>query len=256
MSKKYLIDDSVVFEPDSNHLYKCDGKDSFAPIKYEIGENSKDVLLTLIENSGQYVSAEELLEQVWRKNKNVEVDVTSVRQAVSKLRKILKLVEPEIQVIKTVSKKGYCLSVKVKPITDDLNYKISSGFNGVKVICKFAFFILLIFLPIALFIYSNKWYLHDSPVFTEIKGIDLYDGKVKLMQNKYHPIDKEVLPFFVNCLSNLGLEIKRIDNVVIYSTSERNFSVIVFFNDLENKALTYRFILADSFGKERVKCDF
>ncbi|MFS1918966.1 winged helix-turn-helix domain-containing protein [Vibrio sp. 10N.286.45.E10] len=56
--------------------------------------------------SGTYLSVEQLLEEVWRKQRQVEVDVTSVRQAVSKLRRSLKIVAPQVDVIKTIPKRA------------------------------------------------------------------------------------------------------------------------------------------------------
>ncbi|WP_409581044.1 winged helix-turn-helix domain-containing protein [Vibrio owensii] len=110
-----------MFEPFENsiYIYRTNRKEI---TKHEIGENSKDVLLELIE-SKKCLSTEELLENIWRNKRKSEVDITSVRQAVSKLRKSFSFVAPEIDIIKTIPRKGYLLNAKVILLDECSNHK-------------------------------------------------------------------------------------------------------------------------------------
>ncbi len=130
MINKYLIADCIIFEPNSNSIYRypiAKGGDS---VEYDIGDNSKDILLVLVERDG-CISAEELLQEVWREKRKIEVDITSVRQAVSKLRKSLSVIAPDIEIIKTVPKAGYVLNAQVTLIKNELIVK--SDENKIKV---------------------------------------------------------------------------------------------------------------------------
>ncbi|WP_372384921.1 transcriptional regulator [Vibrio sp. BS-M-Sm-2] len=122
MSLIYLIADCIAFDPHGKCIYRYDSFNRKQTIKYDIGDNSSDILMELIV-SGTYLSVEQLLEEVWRKQRQVEVDVTSVRQAVSKLRRSLKIVAPQVDVIKTIPKKGYLFDANVELISKGGNRK-------------------------------------------------------------------------------------------------------------------------------------
>ncbi|WP_104023702.1 winged helix-turn-helix domain-containing protein [Vibrio hyugaensis] len=250
MNVKYLISDSIVFEPEFNHIYCLKSGKGETVVKHDIGDNSKDILLALIDSDG-CMSTEELLEEVWRKKRNIEVDVTSVRQAVSKLRKSFKLIEPEIEAIKTVPKKGYVLDVHFELMRDDLPTKSLESSNRASgyliAICVAVTTALFSFLA-----YDNNAF--DESPFSKVYGISIGDSNLNVVQSKHHPVDKRLLPIFSQCISQLNLF--DADTVVIYSTTEDFLSLTAFYEKPIEKQITFRLILSKGVDEESKKCGF
>ncbi len=251
MSVKYLIEGCIVFEPIDGLIYTSKTNKYVKIIKYDIGSNAKDILLELIV-SDDCMSADELLEAVWRKKRKIEVDVTSVRQAVSNLRKTLKLVAPEVEVIKTVPKKGYVLDAHVELLKDDrsdLNIVISTRKRSL--INWFLFTTLALVTVAAIFLVNTSKGARVSP-FSEPEDIELYDFGMNVLQSKHHPVDKKLLPLFKQCVSQLNLS--SVDSVVIYSTSEEFMSLTVFYSKSTKQPETFRMILPKVGDREGYKC--
>ncbi len=255
VNKRYLIAGSIVFEPDSRHIYSSNKMTEHIAVKYDLGENSKEILLALIE-SDTCMSPEELLEEVWRRKKQIEVDITSVRQSVSKLRKNLKIVEPKIDIVKTIPRKGYFLDADVELIKDEVIHTEAVKKKEVKrthllKICM-ALAVLVAFL--ALFSIYHSQAQSDESIFSEVENMGLNDSDLKVMQSKDHPVDQSLLPFFRGCISQLKL--LDAETVIIYSNAEGVISLTAFYEKPIKKSTTYRFILTKSFGKGRGECVF
>ncbi|WP_409438345.1 transcriptional regulator [Vibrio sp. BS-M-Sm-2] len=244
MSLIYLIADCIAFDPHGKCIYRYDSFNRKQTIKYDIGDNSSDILMELIV-SGTYLSVEQLLEEVWRKQRQVEVDVTSVRQAVSKLRRSLKIVAPQVDVIKTIPKKGYLFDANVELISKGGNRKERAPV----VVLVLLSIVMLVFL-INFFSYYIKS-PEDSP-FSKVVGIDLVDSSLNVVQSKHHPVDKKLLPIFSKCISELNLF--DADTVAIYSTTEDFLSLTAFYEEPNKRQITFRLILSKVFNKEHYKC--
>jgi predicted ATPase len=64
-----------------------------------------DILLCLLEHQGDVVSPDELLEAAWR---GINVEPTSLRHQISKLRKVLGEADPDARYVSNVAGRGYC----------------------------------------------------------------------------------------------------------------------------------------------------
>lgn len=250
MNVKYLISDSIVFEPEFNHIYRLNNGKNETVVKHDIGENSKDILLALI-NSERGMSTEDLLEEVWRKKRNIEVDATSVRQAVSKLRKSMKLLEPEIEAIKTMPKKGYVLNVHVELMTDERPCKTLGSQS------RALWYLITICVAVTsvlfnLFSYNNSA-LDESP-FSKVDSINIKSSSLNVVQSIHYPVDERLLPIFSDCISQLKLF--DADTVVIYSAKEGFLSLTAFYEKPVKKQISFRLVLSKGFGEESGKCDF
>lgn len=248
MNLKYLIADYIVFCPIGNYIYSSLNVDGKEAIKYDIGDNSRDILLVLLE--GRCMSAEQLLEEVWRKQREIEVDITSVRQAVSKLRKSLKIVAPGVEVIKTVPKKGYILDVNVEVIHDELIHHESAKKEQATLPVLVSLCIIMLAFLVAFFSYYIKS-PEESP-FSKVVGIDLIDSGLNVVESKHHPVDKALLPLFSQCISELNLF--DADTVAIYSTTEDFLSLTAFYEEPITRQVTFRLILSKGFNRESYKC--
>lgn len=250
MSIKYIIGDCVVFEPADNCIYGIVNGKEEASVKYDIGDNSKDILLELI-NRGDFISPEDLLQEVWRNKRKIEVDVTSVRQAVSKLRKSLRVVAPELEVIKTVSRRGYILDVHVEQLKETLESERVEHKGRATRYFLSTFFIIISAFSVLLAYYN----LNDRPMespFSEIDGIDEDMFDFKIVQSKYNPIDKSLLPLFIKCSSQLDL--LNADTIVIYATTKEFLSLTAFYEKPSKKQITFRLILPIRDEMETYEC--
>src|ERR1700761_5387308 len=78
-----------------------------------LGSRAMDLLLCLLESDGEVVSADHLLDHVWR---GVNVEAAALRVQVSALRKVLEAADPGADYIVNVAGRGYSL---VAPIARD-----------------------------------------------------------------------------------------------------------------------------------------
>ncbi|MHC6530110.1 winged helix-turn-helix domain-containing protein [Vibrio proteolyticus] len=106
---KFILAEQYQFDPNCNTLVDIhDDKRLF-----HLGSNEGRILLALCIHQQKIVTREELLEFVWRQ-KGFEVDDSSLTQAVSVLRKVLKDSTKSPFFVKTVPKRGYQLICTVE----------------------------------------------------------------------------------------------------------------------------------------------
>ncbi|WP_373948423.1 transcriptional regulator [Vibrio pomeroyi] len=99
---KFILAQRFVFDPNSNSLVDqmSDGE------VVRLGSNESRILLMLSERPNEVITRNELHEYVWR-DQGFEVDDSSLTQAVSTLRKMLKDSTKSPEFVKTVPKRGY-----------------------------------------------------------------------------------------------------------------------------------------------------
>ncbi|MGF1753377.1 transcriptional regulator [Vibrio makurazakiensis] len=99
---KFILAQRFVFDPNSNSL--VDQTDDSDVVR--LGSNESRILLMLSERPNEVITRNELHEYVWR-DQGFEVDDSSLTQAVSTLRKMLKDSTKSPEFVKTVPKRGY-----------------------------------------------------------------------------------------------------------------------------------------------------
>lgn len=119
---KFVIAQRFVFDPNSNTLLDQD----FSNEIVRLGSNESRILLMLAERPNEVLSRNELHEFVWREQ-GFEVDDSSLTQAISTLRKMLKDSTKSPEFVKTVPKRGYQLICAVERINPLLSDKPSSS---------------------------------------------------------------------------------------------------------------------------------
>ena len=117
---KFLLAQRFVFDPNSNSLTDQQSNNELI----RLGSNESRILLMLTERPNQILTRGELHEFVWREQ-GFEVDDSSLTQAISTLRKLLKDSTKSPQFVKTVPKRGYqliCSVERLNPLmTDTVN---------------------------------------------------------------------------------------------------------------------------------------
>ncbi|EDP58464.1 transcriptional regulator [Vibrio sp. AND4] len=116
---KFLLAQRFVFDPNSNSL--ADQKNGNEVVR--LGSNESRILLMLAERPSDVISRNELHEFVWREQ-GFEVDDSSLTQAISTLRKMLKDSTKSPEFVKTVPKRGYqliCSVERLSPLSSDFN---------------------------------------------------------------------------------------------------------------------------------------
>ncbi|MCL9782847.1 transcriptional regulator [Vibrio sp. S4M6] len=109
---KFILDNRFTFDPNNNSLVDQAGEDE----TIRLGSNESRILLLLAERPNEVVSRNELHEFVWREQ-GFEVDDSSLTQAISTLRKMLKDSTKSPVFVKTVPKRGYQLICSVERTT-------------------------------------------------------------------------------------------------------------------------------------------
>ncbi|NOH99251.1 transcriptional regulator [Vibrio sp. 99-70-13A1] len=99
---KFILAQRFVFDPNSNSL--VDQMNDSDVVR--LGSNESRILLMLSERPNEVITRNELHEYVWR-DQGFEVDDSSLTQAVSTLRKMLKDSTKSPEFVKTVPKRGY-----------------------------------------------------------------------------------------------------------------------------------------------------
>ncbi|RKF18492.1 hypothetical protein DBZ36_08770 [Alginatibacterium sediminis] len=107
----YRLSNLLSFEPLKQQLYDENGE-----VVQTLGNNEAKALMILIDRRDQIVTRERLQEEVWRKQ-GLEVDDSSITQAISNLRKLLNDDSKTPQFIRTVPKKGYIYIGDATPIS-------------------------------------------------------------------------------------------------------------------------------------------
>ncbi len=116
---KFLLAQRFTFDPNSNSL--ADQQNGNEVVR--LGSNESRILLMLAERPNQVLTRHELHEFVWREQ-GFEVDDSSLTQAISTLRKLLKDSTKYPEFVKTVPKRGYqliCSVERMSPLSSDLN---------------------------------------------------------------------------------------------------------------------------------------
>lgn len=101
---KFILGQKYIFDPNSNSLVDQTNNDEVV----RLGSNESRILLLLAERPNEVVTRNELHDFVWREQ-GFEVDDSSLTQAISTLRKMLKDPTKSPQFVKTVPKRGYQL---------------------------------------------------------------------------------------------------------------------------------------------------
>lgn len=111
----YCINNNVIFDPLKHTLTTS----KFYPEKdTKLNQPTSRCLLLLIERRGDVITQEEFMNEVWRKH-GMEVTVNTLYQNISILRKTLKRVGIDENIIITVPKKGITLSAQVAELSDN-----------------------------------------------------------------------------------------------------------------------------------------
>ena len=116
---KFLLAQRFVFDPNSNSLTDQQSNNELI----RLGSNESRILLMLTERPNQVLTRGELHEFVWREQ-GFEVDDSSLTQAISTLRKLLKDSTKSPQFVKTVPKRGYqliCSVERLNPFMADVS---------------------------------------------------------------------------------------------------------------------------------------
>jgi cholera toxin transcriptional activator len=106
---KFILAKSYIFDPNSNSLTTISNSQDIV----RLGSNESRILLMLCEQPNNVITRDELHEFVWR-DQGFQVDDSSLTQAISTLRKMLKDSTKSPQYVKTVPKRGYQLICSVE----------------------------------------------------------------------------------------------------------------------------------------------
>ncbi|KGY13460.1 transcriptional regulator [Vibrio tubiashii] len=109
---KFNLDNRFTFDPNTNSLVDRENNGELI----RLGSNESRILLLLCEKPSEIASRNELHDFVWRKQ-GFEVDDSSLTQAISTLRKLLKDSTKSPMFVKTVPKRGYQLICTVERTT-------------------------------------------------------------------------------------------------------------------------------------------
>lgn len=110
----YCINNNVIFDPSKHTLTSS----KFYPEKdTKLNQPTSRCLSLLIEKKGCVITQEDFMNEVWRKH-GMEVTVNTLYQNISILRKTLKRVGIEENIIITVPKKGITLTAQVEERSD------------------------------------------------------------------------------------------------------------------------------------------
>ncbi len=109
---KFILANRFTFDPNSNSLLEQENEQEAV----RLGSNESRILLLLCERPNEVITRHELHEFVWREQ-GFEVDDSSLTQAISTLRKMLKDQTKSPEFVKTVPKRGYQMIASVTRAT-------------------------------------------------------------------------------------------------------------------------------------------
>lgn len=116
MKKKFILNDTVIFEPEKNSLTSLHAM----PVqKIILHTPASECLRQLLLHNDQVVSQKLLFEEVWEKN-GAFVTVNTLYQNIVSVRKGLKAAGITEDVIKTLPKIGFKISVSVKEADSEI----------------------------------------------------------------------------------------------------------------------------------------
>ncbi|MDN2481744.1 winged helix-turn-helix domain-containing protein [Vibrio agarivorans] len=108
LGNKFILANKFLFDPNNNSLLEQSTDENI-----RLGSNESRILLLLAQRPNEVVTRSELHEYVWREQ-GFEVDDSSLTQAISTLRKLLKDPTKNPEFVKTVPKRGYQLICTVE----------------------------------------------------------------------------------------------------------------------------------------------
>lgn len=115
LENKYFLNDRYIFDPNTKSLIDRRKEDEVT----WLGTNESNILKAFIEHPNEILSRDKIHELVWTSN-GFHVDESSVIQAISMVRKLLKDSAKAPRYIKTVPKHGYQFIASKEVVTEDL----------------------------------------------------------------------------------------------------------------------------------------
>lgn len=112
---KFILAERFTFDPLSNSLIDKENSEEII----RLGSNESRILWLLAQRPNEVVSRNDLHDFVWREQ-GFEVDDSSLTQAISTLRKMLKDSTKSPQYVKTVPKRGYQLITRVETVEEEI----------------------------------------------------------------------------------------------------------------------------------------
>lgn len=112
---KFILAERFTFDPLSNSLIDKENSEEII----RLGSNESRILWLLAQHPNEVVSRNDLHDFVWREQ-GFEVDDSSLTQAISTLRKLLKDSTKSPQYVKTVPKRGYQLIARVDTVEEEI----------------------------------------------------------------------------------------------------------------------------------------
>lgn len=109
---KYILAQKYIFDPNNNSLVEQHAEDTIT----RLGSNERRILTLLCDKPNEVITRDQLHEFVWR-DQGFQVDDSSLTQAISTLRRMLKDSTKSPQFVKTVPKRGYQLICSVERTT-------------------------------------------------------------------------------------------------------------------------------------------
>ncbi|ENM3949308.1 transcriptional regulator [Vibrio cholerae] len=113
---KFILAEKFTFDPLSNTLIDKENSEEII----RLGSNESRILWLLAQRPNEVISRNDLHDFVWREQ-GFEVDDSSLTQAISTLRKMLKDSTKSQQYVKTVPKRGYQLIARVETVEEEIS---------------------------------------------------------------------------------------------------------------------------------------
>jgi len=254
LENKYFLNERYIFDPNEKSLLD---QDNDGDVTW-LGNNESNILLAFINRPKEVLSRDKIHELVWTSN-GFHVDESSVIQAISTVRKILKDSAKEPTFIKTIPKHGYQFIATSKKIentsvansAEQLNEGNSDQNKTEEVIEQFGksksykdnFFINFI-LPFLILLVSLVLMLRSvDPKTVELHEVERI-GDVLVVSTSPH-IDRYLndpsISYCINRYLDKVDDPSSIDKVVTIFTSQGDllFNII---NKVPKKSVTYKLI--------------
>ncbi|QEO43850.1 transcriptional regulator [Vibrio tarriae] len=113
---KFILAERFTFDPLSNTLIDKENSEEII----RLGSNESRILWLLAQRPNEVISRNHLHDFVWREQ-GFEVDDSSLTQAISTLRKMLKDSTKSPQYVKTVPKRGYQFIARVETVEEEIS---------------------------------------------------------------------------------------------------------------------------------------
>ena len=206
---QYIINGKFLFDSENYHLCLLDGSQTLT-----LGNNEGKALCYLIEHAGEIVTREVLQQKIWR-DMGLEVDDSSLTQAISNLRKQLDDPSKSPVYIRTVPKQGYKFIAALETPSREPSPVKKPNYRKPAVISALILFVASLLISQ----YQNT-------------GLKLEDFKTQQLGSiKYHLYGENIkqldLQMFNNCLESFKarLAVNQLNNIAIYQTPQGNWSI-------------------------------